>query len=262
MTGACGFFGRTFTRGLLDAGARVVLMSRSDAIHGHARQYARRFGRHAVARHQVDFYDRGALEAALRRVREEERVDILLNNAYDMSPRTGFNSRQGRLEAAPFDQWQRAFESGIYWAVRATQVLGEPMARRRGGSIINVASMYGLVSPNPALYEGARFLNPPTYSVMKSGLLAFTRYVAAFWGGHGVRCNALVPGPFSNTEDAAAGNAVRKDDPFLTRVAARTLLGRVGRPRELLGALLFLASDASSYMTGQMVVVDGGWTVT
>jgi gluconate 5-dehydrogenase len=140
-------------------------------------------------------------------------------------------------------------------------LLGAQMQKQGGGSIINVSSMYGLVSPDPHLYQGTDFFNPPTYSVAKAGLLAFTRYVAAFWGSQNVRCNALVPGPFSNTEETTA-NAVPADDPFLKRLVDRTALGRVGRPEELVGALLFLASSASSYMTGQSLVVDGGWTIT
>ena len=92
-------------------------------------------------------------------------------------------------------------------------------------------------------------------------MLAFTRYVSAHWGEHNIRCNALVPGPFSNTEDVSA-NAVPPNDPFLDRLRQRTLLNRIGKPRELLGSLILLASDASSYITGQAIVVDGGWTVT
>jgi NAD(P)-dependent dehydrogenase (short-subunit alcohol dehydrogenase family) len=121
--------------------------------------------------------------------------------------------------------------------------------------------MYGLVAPSPRLYEGTEFVNPPGYSAAKAAMLAVTRYLASFWGSYGVRANAIVPGPFSNTEDDGP-NAVPANDPFLKRLGERTALGRVGRPAELAGALLFLASDASSYVTGQAVVVDGGWTIT
>jgi gluconate 5-dehydrogenase len=121
--------------------------------------------------------------------------------------------------------------------------------------------MYAVVAPNPQLYEGTKFANPPGYSASKGGLLSFTRYVASYWGPHGVRANAILPGPFSNTEDAGP-NAVQDSDSFVDRLKARTRLGRIGRPAELAGALIFLASDASSYVTGQSVVVDGGWTIT
>ena len=121
--------------------------------------------------------------------------------------------------------------------------------------------MYAAVAPSPQLYKGTNFVNPPGYSASKAALLSFTRYVASYWGQHGIRANAILPGPFSNTEDVTP-NAVPENDGFIERLRARTCLGRIGRPNELAGALLFLASDASSYITGHGLVVDGGWTIT
>lgn len=261
VTGACGFLGRHFVCGLLGAGARVVMMSHSDAVTEHLQGYANEFGESKVAAHQVDFYESDRLDRSLRQIVSQEKVDVLVNNAYDFSARTGFNCPDGSLELSTFDQWHSAFESGIYWAVRATQIIGAQMIERNRGSIINVSSMYGLVSPDPKLYEGTRFSNPPSYGVIKAGLEAFTRYTASYWGKYNIRCNALVPGAFSNTEDQSF-NSVSREDPFLKRLEERTLLGRVGRPRDVLGVLILLASDASSYITGQAIVVDGGWTVT
>lgn len=261
VTGACGYLGRHFVRGLLGAGGRVVMMSHSQALEEHVRAYANEFGPSRVAACQVDFYQLDLLERSLRQLVSQEQVDVLVNNAFDFSSRTGFNTPDGILESSTFDQWRSAFESGVYWAVCTTQIIGTQMKERGRGSIINVSSMYGMVSPNPELYKGTKFFNPPSYGVMKAGLLAFTRYVASYWGRYGIRCNALVPGAFSNTEDQTY-NAVSPDDPFLQRLQEATLLGRVGRPDDLLGALILLASDASSYITGQAIVVDGGWTVT
>ena len=261
VTGAYGFLGRHFVRGLLGAGGRVVMMSHSAAVKQHLQKYANEFGESQIAASQVDFYKRDLLDQALQEIISHEKVDVLVNNAYDFSTRTGFNSPDGGLESSTLDQWHSAFESGISWAVRTTQVIGAQMKERHGGSIINISSMYGLVSPNPKLYEGSRFFNPPSYGVVKAGLLAFTRYVSSYWGQYNIRCNALVPGAFSNTEDQSY-NAVPQDDTFLKRLEERTLLGRVGRPSDLLGSLILLASDASSYITGQTIVIDGGWTIT
>jgi gluconate 5-dehydrogenase len=133
------------------------------------------------------------------------------------------------------------------------------MKAQNGGSIINICTMYAVVAPSPDLYEGTDFLNPPGYSASKAAMLGFTRYVASYWGKYSVRANAILPGPFSNT-DYAGANSVQPDSPFIERLKSRTCLKRVGRPHELAGALLFLASDASSFMTGQPVIVDGGWT--
>lgn len=261
VTGAHGFLGRHFSRALLDAGARVILVSRSTDLKQLAKEYSRDYGDSRVSSFCVDFYDKSSLRDTLKEVTTNDRIDILVNNAFDISARTGFNDPSGKLEVSSFDQWSSALESGIYWAVSTSQIIGDQMKTYCSGSIINISSMYGLVSPNPKLYEETPFFNPPSYGVAKAGLIAFTRYVAAFWGKHNIRCNSLVAGAFSNTEYDSY-NAVKSDDPFLSRLRERTLLGRIGAPRDLIGALIFLASDASEYMTGQTVVLDGGWTVT
>jgi NAD(P)-dependent dehydrogenase (short-subunit alcohol dehydrogenase family) len=142
-----------------------------------------------------------------------------------------------------------------------TQKLGMRMKEQASGSIINISTMYALVAPRWQLYQGSNFINPPAYSASKAALLSFTRYVASFWGQHGIRANAILPGPFSNTEDLGGDNTVDPNSPFLERLKGFTCVGRVGRPQELAGALLLLASDASSFMTGQAIVVDGGWTI-
>jgi gluconate 5-dehydrogenase len=262
LTGASGFLGRTLGRCLLANGARLVALGRSERLESLTRSWADEFGRERVRACRVDMYDLDALAAAYERVAAEEpALDVLVNNAHELGTATGFNTPAGGLENATFDQWMRNLTGGVYWAALAVQKVGAAMKERRRGSIINVATMYALVAPSPQLYAGTDFINPPGYSAAKAGLLALTRYVASFWGPFGVRANAILPGPFSNTEDRGP-NSVPQDDPFLERLRARTCLGRTGRPEELAGALLFLASDASSYVTGHALMVDGGWTVT
>jgi gluconate 5-dehydrogenase len=163
------------------------------------------------------------------------------------------------VESAGFEQWMRNLTGGVYWAALVVQVLGEAMKQRCKGSIINIASMYAHVAPSPNLYDETPFLNPPGYSASKAALVAFTRYLASFWGTYGIRANAISPGPFSNTRDRGP-NTVGAQDEFLERLKSRTCLGRVGQPHELQGAVVFLASDASSYVTGTNLLVDGGWT--
>lgn len=257
LTGAAGFLGSALAQGFLEAGARVVLVSRSADLAAQAKRLAAAHGASRVAARQVDFSDAAALARAARELAAEP-VDVLVNNAQDMSVASGFNAPAGRLEQVGTAQWNTAFR-GVEWAAVMTQAVGEGMKRRRRGSIINVASMYGLVSPHPALYEGTKLLNPATYGPAKAALIAFTKYVAAFWGQDGIRCNAVAPGPFPKSGPTSQDPAVSE---FLARVASRTLLGRVGRDEELVGPVLFLASDASSFVTGHTLVVDGGWTVT
>ena len=261
LTGATGFFGRTFARTLLSNGARLIALGRSDRLDDLSAEWTRDFGAERVRSCKVDMYDLAAFSAVLDEIAAQEEVDVLVNNAYELGPNTGFNTSEGALETASLDQWTRHFTSGIYWPALTVQKLGPGMKARRRGSIVNISTMYAVVAPDPRLYDGTKFLNPPGYSAAKAGTLAFTRYVASFWGAYGVRANAILPGPFSNTEEVGA-NSVDASDPFLGRLAARTCLGRPGRPQELDGALLFLSSDASTYVTGHALVVDGGWTVT
>lgn len=261
LTGASGFLGRRFARAFLANGARVVALGRSSRLLNEAEQWSQEFGPDRISVHRVDMYDLDELNHTLDRVvAAEASIDVLVNNAHELGSGTGFNVPEGALETATVETWMRNLTGGVYWAALTTQRLGAKMKERRSGSIINISTMYALVAPRPQLYEGTSFINPPAYSASKAALLSFTRYVASFWGAYGVRANAILPGPFSNTEDTGGANAVREDDPFLSRLKSYTCLGRIGRPNELAGALLFLASDSSSFMTGQAIVVDGGWT--
>jgi gluconate 5-dehydrogenase len=262
LTGASGFLGRTFALALLANGARVVALGRSERLMSEAKGWADEFGADKIGVKQIDMYDVAALDALCQEIAAEEKsVDVLINNAHELGGATGFNVPEGSLENSTFDQWQRNLQGGVYWAVQTTQTLGLRMKEQRRGSIINIATMYASVAPRPELYEGTSSLNPPGYSAGKAALAAFTRYTASFWGREGVRANCISPGPFSNTEDVGTGqNAVQEDSPFVTRLKGYTVLNRIGRPIELCGALLFLASDASTYVTGQNLNVDGGWT--
>ncbi len=261
LTGASGFLGRTMVRALLDNGARVLALGNSPRVEALEPAWNAEYGSGRVRAWRVDLYDVAAVEEALARInREYPIIDVLVNNAHELGGRAGFNTPEGRLEDATFDGWMRNLTSGVYWAALMTQRVGTGMKNRGKGSIVNISTMYAVVAPSPHLYADTRFINPPGYGASKAALLAFTRYTASFWGPYGVRANAILPGPFSNTEDQTE-NSVTPDDPFLARLNTRTVLGRVGVPRELAGALLYLASDASSFTTGHALIVDGGWTI-
>lgn len=252
VTGAAGYLGREFSKTLLGAGANVYLFGRGRKI-SEAAKGLRQIYPGKVGLCRVDLYDDSVFEESLRLV---GKTDILVNNAYDFSKETGFNDPSGRLENMKKEQWMRGFECGTYWIALATRVVLEGMKERKSGSIVNVSSMYALVAPDPRLYEAVDTFNPPHYGASKAAIMAFTRYVASFYGVYNIRCNALVPGAFPNVEGKN-----RPAEGMLEGLRKRTVLGRVGIPKDLSGALLFLASDASSYVTGQSIVVDGGWTV-
>jgi gluconate 5-dehydrogenase len=239
LSGGSGFFGPYFAAVLKEAGATVITAGREGD-------------------YPVDYYDERETHARYESILREHRIDILVNNAFDFSKKTGFNDPSGRIERMTRAQFAASMESGVYWAERATQVFGIPM-REHGGSIINICSMYAVVVPSPDLYEGTDKFNPPGYSASKAALLQFTRYSASFLGPK-VRVNAISPGAIPNLETATF-NAPKPDDPILRRLTEKTILKRLGHPSDLVGALVFLASDASSYMTGQNVIIDGGLTV-
>ncbi|MBZ5723468.1 MAG: SDR family oxidoreductase [Acidobacteriia bacterium] len=261
LTGASGFLGRTMVRALLDNGAAVLMLGASERVAAQVPALAGEYGPGRIAAYRVDLYDLPAAETALSLIdREHPVIDVIVNNAHELGSRTGFNVPEGHLENATFDGWMRNLTGGVYWAALTTQKIGAGMKSRGKGSIVNISTMYAVVAPSPHLYEGTRFINPPGYGAAKAALVAFTRYTASFWGPYGVRANAILPGPFSNVEEGAE-NSVSAADPFLDRLRSRTVLGRVGAPGELVGALLYLASDASTFTTGQALVVDGGWTI-
>ena len=261
VTGAYGFFGRYFTRALLASGASVVLVDR-EADPTFTTALDREFGASRHSTILVDLSDHAAVAERYAELLGRCAVDILVNNAFEFSPRTGFApDRSGDLLASTTaEELMRGFESGVLWSVEATQRFGAAMQRRGQGSIITIASMYAAVTPDPLLYEGTTHaMNPVGYPIAKAGLVAFTKYAAALLAP--VRVNAILPGAFPNFSESPDRAGKRYDPVFLRRLADRTLLRRVGNPAELVGPLLFLAADASSYVTGHALMVDGGWTV-
>ena len=259
LTGASGFLGRTFAETLLANGADLVAIGRPAKLAAQQKLWSEKYGSGRVHCYFVDMFDLEELARILEEIAARHAVDVLINNAHELAPSSGFNTPAGSLEQGTMDAWMRNLTAGVCWPALTVQKIGAGMKERGRGSIVNISTMYAVVAPRPGLYEGTAFLNPPAYSASKAAMMAFTRYVASFWGQYGIRANAILPGPFSNTEDAGP-NSVQAGDPFIEKLKANTCLGRIGRASELAGALLFLASDASSYVTGQGIVVDGGWT--
>lgn len=256
ITGGAGYFGQQFVPGLLDFGAdKVIIVEKPGTKNPFPKKYAPR-----IAWYEVDLYDREAADRIYDAIiKKHKKIDVLINNAFEFSPRTGFGAERNVLEKATHEQFFLSFESGIWWAFQATQKFGLIMQRRGKGTIINIASPYGVIAPSPLTYEGFEHApNPPSYGIMKAGLLQMTRYCASFMAP--VRVNALLPGAIPNLKEKIhrAGKSYR--DGFLDSLSKRMILGRCGDASELVGPLIFLASDASSYVTAHSLHVDGGWT--
>ncbi len=261
LTGAAGFFGRVFAEGLVSAGATVELIDISeDSLKNLSNDLTNTFGDECVRYHILDQDDHNKSREVFKSIIENGHVDGLVNNSFSFSPETGFNSPEGRLSTATYEHMKRSFDSGIYWAFQATQIFGENMKSQSGGSIVNVCSMYAVVVPSPDLYEGTEKFNPPGYSMSKGGLLQFTKYSASFLSPK-VRVNAISPGAIPNL-GGDSYNAITGNDPVLQRLHKKILLKRMGTPNDLVGSVIMLLAEGSSYITGQNIVIDGGLTVT
>lgn len=251
VTGAAGLLGARHCAALADAGATVVA---ADLDAEQAAAVAGQVGGTGVS---VDVTDKDSLGAARDRILAEHgRLDVLVNNAAvnDMFEAPDLAGELSAFEAYPLDAWQKSLDVNVTGVFLASQVLGSVMAGAGSGSIINIASTYGMVGPDQRIYvddSGHRSMwKSPAYPATKGAVINFTRFLAAYWGDKGVRVNTLSPGGVENGQDPW----------FVDNYADRTMLGRMASPDDYRGALVFLASDASAYVTGANLVVDGGWT--
>jgi NAD(P)-dependent dehydrogenase (short-subunit alcohol dehydrogenase family) len=242
LTGACGLIGRAIVKGLHDRGARLVL---ADLPAARPEALAAETG-NAVGV-PCDVSDAAGVAALVRRTLEAfGRVDVLVNN-HQYKPK-GF--LEARAETFPEELWDDILRVNLKGAFLTCREFGRVMLEQGKGSIINVASTYGVVSSTPDLYEGNTLGNPVAYSASKGGLIMMSRYLGAYWAERGVRVNCVTPhGVFNNHEPG-----------FVERFRARSPMRRMMTAEEVVGAVIFLASDASSYATGSNLLVEGGWT--
>jgi len=251
VTGGGGILGRGFCQVLAEHGARVAVI---DVDQASAEKTAELIKKDAIAVACDVSNATSVAEAVARVVREFGGVDILHNNAgtKTANPADFFTP----FEDYRLDTWREVMGVNIDGMFLMAQAAGKQMiAQGHGGSIIQTASIYGVVAPDQRIYEGSQYLGraintPAVYSTSKAAVIGLTRYLAAYWGAQGIRVNTLTPG----------GVESGQNDVFSRKYSARVPLGRMARADEMQSALLFLASDASSYVTGQNLVVDGGLT--
>ena len=245
VTGAAGWLGAAMSRGLAEAGATVAVTSRDGA---RAEAFAATLpgGGHAgfgLAQDESEALP-AFVEAVVARLGQ---VDVLVNNAY--------GGTAPSIDTASAEDFNRAYHTGVTgYFLLAREVVRHLRGRGAGGSIINIASMYGVVASYPEAYTGFDMNSPPNYHGLKGGLIHLTRHLAAYWAQDRVRVNAISPGPFPSAHVREAAPA------FVERLADRVPMKRMGEPEELKGIVVLLASEGSSYITGQNILVDGGWT--
>lgn len=258
VTGGVGLLGIEFCRTLAEAGAAVAVVDLSvSASQGTAERLTK--SSYQALAVPANITDPESVNAMVEKVLSEfGKIDILVNSAA-LDPKFDPEALKkgitpGAFEDYPLDQWNSAINVNLTGMFLVTQACVKPMiAQGKKGSIINICSTYGLNGPDQRIYikddERVAF-KPVYYSVTKAGVMGFTKYLAAYYAETEIRVNALTPGGVYNNHE----------DYFVKNYSAKTIMGRMAKKDEMNGALLFLASDASSYMTGNNVVVDGGWT--
>lgn len=247
LTGAAGIIGTEVVRAFLEAGARVFAIDRDAAL------LQERLGAEseALAHCTADVSDRASLLRARERLAGRwGAADVLLNNAATKSPNF-FEP----FESFPLEDWNEVLQVNLTGAMLACQVFGSGMAERGAGTIVNTLSIYGIVAPDQRIYEGSMYLGrpintPAIYSASKAGLWGLTKYLATYWGPRGVRVNAVTPG----------GVESGQNEVFTRSYSSRVPLGRMAQASDMANAMRYLASDASAYVNGHNLVVDGGWT--
>ena len=258
ITGGAGLLGPRHANAIASAGGTPVLVDLDRGrAESNAADLARTYGVPAIGL-GADITDLRAVEGMLQEVLSRfGRVDILVNNAAN-NPKVEDAAQVAfsRLESFPLRQWEADLAVGLTGAFLCSQVVGRELARRGRGTIVNISSEYGMIAPDQRLYrqegvpEDQQPVKPVTYSVVKAGIMGLTSYLATYWAEQGVRCNTLTVGGVFNGQP----------EEFVARAASRIPMARMANKDEYEGAIVFLCSDASSFMTGANLVVDGGKT--
>jgi NAD(P)-dependent dehydrogenase (short-subunit alcohol dehydrogenase family) len=253
VTGALGLLGKQHCFALAEAGANVIVCDLDDCA---CRSFAETLPEVSLG-FSADITKMDSVKDLRDKILLQFRkIDILVNNAAinDMFETPAMALELSMFENYPLESFQKSLDVNVTGTFICSQVIGSEMAKSGKGSIINIASTYGVVAPDQSIYKdekgNQKFFKSAAYPVTKGAVISFTKFLAAYWGSKGVRVNALSPGGVENNQDQY----------FINNYSQKTPLGRMAQPGDYKGALVFLASDASSYMTGANLIVDGGWT--
>ena len=253
VTGALGLIGKNHCVALAEAGANIVVCDLDEIK---CKDFASSLPTKSIGV-GVDITNKSSVENLRdKTLKEFAKIDVLVNNAAinDMFENPQAATELSMFENYPLEMWKKSLDVNVTGTFLCSQVIGTEMAKVGKGSIINVASTYGMVGPDQSIYKNPNgkqsFYKSAAYPATKGAIINFTRFLATYWGSKGVRVNTLSPGGVENNQD----------EYFVNNYSAKTPLGRMAQSTDYKGAIIFLSSDASSYMTGANLVVDGGWT--
>jgi len=256
ITGGFGQLGRQYSCAIVKSGGKVFILDISTSSEIPDPLFEKFIEEGKIKAIKCDITSRKEVEKSLLKIEKLWKTpDILINNAALDSPPNAPAKENGPFESYPKESLNKILDVNISGTFICCQVFGGAMAKAGKGSIINISSIYGMVSPNQDIYKykrigGKEWYKPASYAVSKSAIMNLTRYLATYWAKKGVRVNTLSPAGIFNNQDKE----------FLTEYKKRIPIGRMAEPHEMNGAIIFLSSDASSYMTGANLVIDGGWT--
>ena len=248
LTGAAGNLGTQYAGGLAEAGANIVLAdidySKCKIIQS---KLEKKFKRKFTSL-ELDLRDKKSIVKNVKLLQKKfGTIDVLINNA---AIQGNHKLRTAKFEDFPLSYWNDAISVNLTGVFLMCQEVGKVMVKQKKGNIINISSTYGIIAPDQRIYGTSGQNSSAFYASTKSALINLTRYLASYWNRKGIRVNTLSPGGVENNQDPK----------FIKKYSEKTMIGRMAQKDEYVGALIFLCSDASSYMTGSNLIIDGGWT--
>ena len=241
ITGGNGFLGSQITNALLNEKANVFIIDINKPKKITSIKYFK-----------SDITNERELQKILKFFKSKKiKIDVLINNAAVDYPPLKSKKNNFKLEAFPNNLWDKDISVSLKGSYLCTKVFGSYMSKSKKGSIINVSSDLGIIAPDQRIYKNSGFVKPVSYSVVKHGIIGLTKYTSSYWGKKNIRCNAIAPGGIYNNQDSS----------FVKKVTQLIPLGRMAKKNEYNGLILFLCSDLSSYITGSVIVADGGRTI-
>ncbi len=244
ITGATGYLGSAMVKDLYSCGAKTIVLSTSLSK---AQELCSSLDIPAEYAYAIDIADRASAEEVFGRIfKQFKRIDVLVNNAY-------FGVAKNFYETSKED-WHHAFDGTVVSIDQCVQAVIPFMKKQQHGRIINISSMYGMTIPDPSVYPDINSVNPISYGVGKASINHYTKYAAMMLAGDNITVNSISYGPFPNPDKV-------KDTEFIKKLSEKTLLKRIGSTEDVASAVYFLSLDESAFVTGQNIVVDGGWTL-